>query len=429
MAEDVAAAGDGEQARPVRVSGGRWTAALALLVSLAALCGIAWLYYTLVLHDPAAGIAERLAALQAAQSRIGVDLERMAGERQAAFEAFRAELEERQRASARELAESLGGQTVANFPAERDWKLAEAEFLLRAANHRALYERDAGSALELLRSADGILGGLSGPAALGIRATIASEILSLEQADDVDPSAIYLRLDAIKGRLAELTLALPEYTATATDSTTVPETERAAPPADDAGSSAAVTAFTGQNTPVPAERSSTNGQPPVDDTTSPFPDTLLTAQSSRESNQPPPFGGEPTPFRDPGTAAEAAAPGKEHGFFSTLGRELGRLVRFRRIDTALERPPAPAESDLLAVNLRLMLEQAQLAALKRDQAVYAASLDSALDWTRALLNSRDTRVRETIESLEALRRLELNAPLPDVSASLNELLEARRAQP
>ena len=396
MAEEITTAPDGERARQAPGSGGRWLALLALLIALAAVCGFAWLYYALVIHNPAAGMAERLSALQASQAQLRADLESLAGRRQAAFEAFRTELEERQRTSENELAESLGGLSLPDFPPDRNWKLAEVELLLRAANHRVLFERDPDSALVLLRSADGILGELGGPAALGVRTTIATEMLSLEQAQVADPSAIYLRLDAIKRRLTHLTLALPEYTAIVPDSESLPEEEIAAPPAGDIANPVANAGFIAETSPETEEPSQAREQ----------------QLSGHEA----------------ATTAEAIAASEEPGFFSTLGRELGRLVRFRRFDTSLERPPAPAESDLLEVNLRLMLEQAQLAALKRDQAVYAISLDAALDWTGALLDSQDTRVQETIGTLEALRRLDLQAPLPDISGSLNELLEARREQ-
>ena len=419
MAEEITATPGGEQAAPARASGGQWLAVFALLVALMAVCGIAYLYYSLVMHNPAAGIAERLAALQTAQSGLGRDLERLAGERQAAFEAFRAEIAERQRASEQALAESLGGLTVPDFPPERDWKLAEVEFLLRTANHRAVSERDADSALELLRAADGILGGLGGPAAHGVRATIASEILTLKQADAVDPAAVYLRLDAIKRRLTHLTLALPEYTS---------------PSASSASSASPASPASPASTPAPASTSASAPEgeaaaPPAEGAGDRVSDTGVVPETGPEPAEPSPASEQRLPHADAGASPGELTPDAEPGFFTMVGRELGRLVRFRRFDTALERPAAPTESDLLEVNLRLMLEQAQLAALKRDQAVYAASLDAALDWARALLDGRDTGVRETIDSLEALGRLDLDAPLPDISGSLNELRGARRQQP
>ena len=393
MADEITAGPESEPAPRVPVSSGRWLAALALLTALVAVFGIAWLYYTLMMHSPAAGMAERLTGLGAEQARLRTGLERLAEERQRAFEAFRTDLEERQRVSVNELAESLGGRAAATASPQREWQFAEVEFLLRAANHRAIYEGDAGSAIGLLRSADGILSEMGGPAAFGVRSTIASEILSLEQANTVDPSEIYLRLDAVKRSLAGLTLARPEYAETAPASATVPREETAAAPAD------------GDGNPVPAAgRAMQTGTEPAG------PAPGLTERTLED-----------TPGQEARSTAPATEAREERGFLATLGRELGRLIRFRRFDTALERPPAPAESDLLEINLRLMLEQAQLAALKRNQAVYAASMDAALEWARALLDGRDSRVPETIESLEALRHLDLETPLPDISGSLNQL--------
>jgi len=354
MAEDLSAPTDGKEAQPAPASRGRWLAVFALLVALSAACGFALLYYLLVVNDPAPGFDDRLSRVEAAQTRLRSDLQDLAGERQTAFATFRAQLEERQRAAEDRLAETLtarlaglpGEVAVGEPRSEREWKLAEVEFLLRAANQRARFERDSATSLELLRSADGVLEGLGGPAAHGIRLQIAAEILSLEQSDAVDPAAVYLRLDAIKRELTDLAVHLPE-------------------------------------------------QP----TFEPQPETTIENEVS------------------------------EPGFFALLGRELAGLVRFRRIDTALERPPAAVERDLLEVSLRLMLEQAQLAALRRNQAVYAASLSAALDWARALPDGQNERLHKTIESLETLRDLNLETPLPDISGSLHELIEARRQTP
>ena len=74
-----------------------------------------------------------------------------------------------------------------------------------------------------------------------------------------------------------------------------------------------------------------------------------------------------------------------------------------------------------------MLEQAQLAALKYDQAVYGSSLDSALEWIHAYLDTQDSRVQEAMGTLQTLRTLDLASAPPDISASLNELVQARQA--
>ncbi len=397
MAEEITAATDSELPGRPRGSGGRGLAMLALLFALASLGGFGWLYYSLVVQDPSTGVDERLTALQAAQMRLGNDVQRLAGERQAALEAFRAELEERQRASEIALAESLEGLTVPQLPPQREPQLDEVESLLRAANRKARFEHDADAALGLLRSADGLLAATGGPETSGVRSMIASEIMSLEQADAVDPSAVYLRLHAIERRLSGLALASPEYAATDPASPGGSEDESAALSLDETGNAVASTGLAGNTDPHPAETS--------DD------------------------GDLRSPDEDGFIADEASVASEEPGILAALGRELGRLVRFRRFDSSLERPPAPAERDLLEFNLRLALEQTQLAALERDQAVYAASLNAAIESIQALFDTRDPRVGETVDSLEALRRLDLASPLPDISGSLNELLEARRNSP
>ena len=45
-------------------------------------------------------------------------------------------------------------------PSEREWKLAEVEYLLRIANHRILMERDVVAARDLLSAADAVLNDL-----------------------------------------------------------------------------------------------------------------------------------------------------------------------------------------------------------------------------------------------------------------------------
>ena len=131
---------------------------------------------------------------------------------------------------------------------------------------------------------------------------------------------------------------------------------------------------------------------------------------------------------EPASAADTAGgPGEASGFFNVLATELGKLVRIRRIDTGFKPPLAPTEATYLELNLRLMLEQAQLAALKYDQAVYGSSLDSALEWIHAYLDTQDSRVQEAMGTLQTLRTLDLASAPPDISASLNELVQARQA--
>lgn len=98
-------------------------------------------------------------------------------------------------------------------------------------------------------------------------------------------------------------------------------------------------------------------------------------------------------------------------------KAVSELVRVRRVDAA--RPLlAPEEAAYLELNLRLTLERAQLAGLRREQAVFSASIDTAIDWIEAWHDAADPDVRPIVEGLEAIAEVRLDAPMPDLSGSL-----------
>ena len=364
MTEAKRTAHEGQQKRSRPAGGGRFLAVLALLFGLIGTAAATYLYYHLVLLDPGADIAGHMAELEAEQSQLRADLRRLASEQNTALKALQAEQLRQQRAAEESLTQMLDGLAVPEPAAEREWRLAEVEYLLRVANHRVLMERDTRTALDLLKAADDLLAGLDDYAMHGVRATLADEILSLEQASVVDVSEIYLHLDTVKRQLGALTLAVPQYTLG----------KRGDEPPAAAPSQAAATVAATQD----EDRIADTG-------------------------------------------------GEESGFLAALVTEFGKLVRFRRIDTDFKPPPVPAEAAYLEINLRLILEQAQLAALKYDQALYASSLDAALEWASAYLDGQNPRVLEMVGTLAELRSQNLETPLPDISGSLNELLQTRRA--
>ena len=389
MTDKIAAPEGSLQGKPARASGGRLLAGLGVLFGLAGCAGAAYLLYMLVLLDPAAGIEVRLVELEADKTQIRAELRRLSGDQETTLEYFRNEQARGQRRAEELLAQKLEAFSAPEPVSEQAWKLAEAEYLLRVANQRVLMERDVGTALGLLKSADSILGELDDYAMHGVRATLADEILSLEQFATADISSIYLRLDAVKRQLNALTLAVPAFTL-----------EEPAPATD------AATASPGTATGGPGA-DSTN---PVDSPGTPAsaagagPDIESTGAGSTDNG-----------------ASEAP------GFLQSVALELGKLVRVRRIDTGFKPPLAPTEAKYLELNLRLMLEQAQLAVLKYDQVVYASSLDSALEWVHTHLDAQNTQVQETTSALQTLRTLNLASPTPDISASLNALIQARQA--
>ena len=428
MAEESETKQDDKAKRPARASGGRGLAAFALLVAFAALGGAAYLYAALVLVD--AGDGERITALETANDRLEGEVRRLAqeqrvaldalrAERETAFTNFRGEQEQRRRSAEEALAQALQRATTQNTDAparapDADWRLAEAEYLLRLANHQVRMERDIRTALDLLRSADSLLKDLDDFTLYEVRATLAAELRHLEQAPVINRSDIYLRLDAAKRQLSALSLALPKFqlhaSAAAPDTSAV-ESHRDNPtttgvadpdptlPADPAAAFATDPAAA---LPIEATSAESGGEP----STSP----IVAVASGVAST----------------TSTQEGHGNRNAGLWNSLADEFGRLLRFRRIDTDFKPPPAPAEAAYLELNLRLMLEQAQIAALRANQPVYAASLDRALEWANAYLDRQNPQAQEALSALEALRQLNLDPPAPDISSSLSQLQALRR---
>ena len=227
-----------------KAKSGRALAVLALLIALLAAAGAGYVYWQW-------WQAEREAAANDWQGALAAALDETAQARNAADTA-RAELEralgelrERDSEVAQLLAEStrqrealaaaLASQTGAAKTAPGTWRVAEAEYLLRIANHRLLMERDASGARHLLQLADDILREAEDFAFHDVRALLAEEITALAGFTDADVQGVFLRLEAIKGSLRQLPLRLPEYIA-ATSGESNEQTDAAstppAPPAE-----------------------------------------------------------------------------------------------------------------------------------------------------------------------------------------------------
>ncbi len=120
--------------------------------------------------------------------------------------------------------------------------------------------------------------------------------------------------------------------------------------------------------------------------------------------------------------AEPVAAGESPGPWTALVEELGGYLRFRRFDGASVKPLlAPEEATYLELNLRLMLERAQLAALRREQIIFEQSLSTAAEWMAAYLDTEDRGISRAIDELNVLSAIELDQPLPDISGSLMAL--------
>ncbi len=200
--------------RPAKRGGtGRALAMLALLLSLAA-TGVAgyaaWLAWQAASHDAVAALDERFAAQAQQESTelraLRTELEALASRTEENLAALR-----EGHVQHRDLIAEAATESREADP--RRWRLAEAEYLMRVANHRLLMERDADGAENLLALADEVLADAGALAYHDVRALLAEEMAALRAFESVDVQGIFLRLEALKGQLDQLPLRLPAYSA------------------------------------------------------------------------------------------------------------------------------------------------------------------------------------------------------------------------
>ena len=175
---------------------------LLLLTIAAGMAGGWWLYHQ---QQRQPGIQDDLTALRTDIGRLQQNLaeeRRLRSDLGAGLSQADKELTLRMNLQASRLEE-------VSTPSRKDWKLAEAEYLLRLGNQRLLTERDSEGALALLQSADGILRDLDEVELLPVREVLAKNIVALKSASMVDVDGLFLELKAIAGEVSDLPILAP----------------------------------------------------------------------------------------------------------------------------------------------------------------------------------------------------------------------------
>ncbi len=114
---------------------------------------------------------------------------------------------------------------------------------------------------------------------------------------------------------------------------------------------------------------------------------------------------------------------EETGFWAGIWQRLRGLFEFRRLDGPGVQPLlGPAQAQWLALHLQLMLERAQLALLQQDALVYQQSLTTVQEYLVLYLDPAQVQVQQVRTQLGALLATDIAPPLPDISASLQQLL-------
>ena len=193
---------------------GRGPAWLALLVGLAALGAGGWSAWQL--HQQQGRAAEQLSEVQAlgtaAQERVKESetrvARRLAGLPTADELAAQRDLLVNLQGEQQRLSQSLSGLLGKS---REDWRLAEAEHLLRLAMLRLSALQDVDSATALVKGADDILRAQNDPQAFAARGELIKVLEALRGVPQIDRSGLFLQLGALRGQVARLQMLAPEF--------------------------------------------------------------------------------------------------------------------------------------------------------------------------------------------------------------------------
>ena len=242
-----------------------------------------------------------------------------------------------------DLQTQLAARTVLDTGA---WRLAEAEYLLRVAAQRLQVEKDTGTAIELLSSAERILAEHAEEAGRAVQQAIAGELAQLRAVPRVDRESIYLKVTGLMDKLASLPLVQ-----TGSD------------------------AFRARLPETPASPISTGDAP--------------------------------------------------RGIWQSTLNLIGSVFVWRRWDEAPDvmLPPTGPGNALMA--MRLLLEQAQLALIQRQEAVFRESLARCRDLLMQHVVMGSDQAQAFDLELQGLMSLVISPELPDISRSLTLLQQLR----
>ena len=93
----------------------------------------------------------------------------------------------------------------------KDWRLAEAEHLIRLASLRLSALQDINSAQSLVQGADEILREQSDPGSFAAREQLAKSLAALRSTEQPDRTGLYLQLAALRDQVVQLAAIAPEY--------------------------------------------------------------------------------------------------------------------------------------------------------------------------------------------------------------------------
>ena len=108
-------------------------------------------------------------------------------------------------------------------------------------------------------------------------------------------------------------------------------------------------------------------------------------------------------------------------FASKAWAGIGTIVRIREHDKALPAPLSPDQHYYLQQNMHLMLEQAQVALVRQQDALYKQSIARTLTWLEEFSIVKSSKTDAVKETLTELSAWNVSPEFPDISGSLMQL--------
>lgn len=100
---------------------------------------------------------------------------------------------------------------------------------------------------------------------------------------------------------------------------------------------------------------------------------------------------------------------------------LGSVFVWRKWEDTPNAMLVPGQEAVIKQSFRLMLEQAQLAVLGKDNGLFQRHIDNGIEWLRSYTLLESASGQSVLAELTDLRSLDVDPSLPDLSASLSAL--------
>lgn len=113
----------------------------------------------------------------------------------------------------------------------------------------------------------------------------------------------------------------------------------------------------------------------------------------------------------------------QQGYEAAL-RKLSDYVIIRRRDVPMQSLMDPQWESLVRQNLRMLLEQAQVALLSGNQFLFRESLERAQGWVAEFFESDEAAARALAREIRLLQDETVQVTLPDTTRSLRALQDA-----